>query len=107
MGFLRKQSGVQDQIDQAGRNAAAQEANTKQAAAAQQQALMASAKQAADQQSQLAARDAAAGKASDAAATPLASADVQLQGDSSESATASRNRKRVAFGRNYSTGVSV
>ena len=107
MGFVRKITGVQSQIDATEQNAAAQENATKQAAAAQTQTLMQNAPATAAQQGQLAARSAAEAKASAAVSQPLDSADVQLQADSPDSAAASRNKRRAAFGRNYSTGVSI
>lgn len=108
MGFVRKVTGVQGQIDAANKNASAQEAATKAAAAAAQQQLMQSAKSAAEQQAQMAARSAAEDKASDAVAKPLDNADVQLDENSPDSVTATRNKRRASFGRNYSSGgVSI
>lgn len=107
MGAVRKWTGVNAQVDATNRNAAATIAATEAAAAQQQQQLMAAAKASADQQAQLAARSAAESKAASAASSPLQTADVQLDPDAKESATAGRARKRAAFGRNYSTGVSV
>lgn len=105
MGFVRKITGVQGQIDAAKRNAKAQEDATKQAAAAQAQALNASANAAAQQQAQLAARSAAEAKAASAVSAPLDQADVQL--DDSGATTAARKSRRAVFGKNYSTGVSI
>lgn len=107
MGFVRKITGVQAQIDATNANAAAQEDATKQAAARQQAELMASAKAAADQQAQMAARMAVEQKASDLASAPLESADVQLDQNSPDSVTATRAKRKAAFGRNYSAGVSI
>lgn len=107
MGAVRKITGSQDQTDAINRNADTQAAATKAAADAQQAALMQSAKAAADQQAQMAARNAAEDKARDAASAPLASADVQLEVQPSESAAATRRNRKAAFGRNYSGGVSI
>jgi hypothetical protein len=107
MGAVRKLTGVDKQVDAANKNTDAQVQATAQAAAQQQQALMASARAAADQQAQLAARSAAESKAATAASAPLETADVQLDPDASESAAGGKARRRAAFGRNYSTGVSV
>lgn len=108
MGFIRKISGVQAQIDATNKNAAAQEDATRQAASQQQQALMDSARAAADQQANAAARMAVERKASDIASAPLESADVQLDQNSPDSVTATRAKRKAAFGRNYaSSGVSI
>lgn len=107
MGFVRKITGVQAQIDSTNANAAAQAEATKSAADSQQAALMQSAQASATQQAQLSARSAAEAKASTAVSAPLGKADVQLDTNPTESVSASRNRKRASFGRNYSTGVSI
>lgn len=107
MGFVRKITGVQDQVDATNANAAAQERATTEAARAQQAALAASATAAADSQSQLAARSAAEAKAKDAASSPLATADVQLDANAPDSVTATRAKRKAAYGRNYSGGVSI
>jgi predicted metalloprotease len=107
MGYVRKITGVQKQIEATQANAAAQERATLQAAKDQQAALAASAKAAADQQSQLAARSAVEATAAAAASAPLASADVQLEQDSPDSVTATRAKRKAAFGRNYGGGVSI
>ncbi len=113
MGWIKKQvrnvTGVNDQVDALEQNAAAQERATQEAAARQTQQLQATAKAAADQQSMLAARQAAEQAASDIASTPLDTADVQLDANPTESASATRRNKRAAFGKNYtsSSGVSI
>lgn len=107
MGFIRKITGVQSQIDATNANASAQENATKAAAAAQTQTLMQNAEATAAQQGQLAARSAAEAKAATAVSQPLGTADVQLQPDSPDSAAAVRNKRRASFGKNYSTGVSI
>lgn len=107
MGFIRKITGVQAQIDSANRNADIQEQGIRESAAAQQRELQQSAKAAADQQSMLAARNAAEAKAADAAALPLGVAEVQLAKDTGQSATAARRTRRAKYGTGYSTGVSI
>lgn len=107
MGFVRKVTGVQDQIDATNANADAQKQATLQAAKDQQAALAASATASAQQQSQLAARSAAADKASQIASQPLADADVSLDQNSPDSVTATRAKRKASFGQNYSGGVSI
>lgn len=107
MGFVRKATGVQAQIDATNQNADAQVAATKQAADSQQQALMQSAQASATQQAQLAARDIAATKASDAVSKPLVNADVQLEANPTDSVAGSRAKRKASFGQNYSGGVSI
>lgn len=107
MGYVRKKTGVQGQIDAANRNADAQIAATKQAADQAQQQLMLAAKAAAEQQAMIAGRMAAEKKASDAAGQPLDVAEVQLDEAPTQSAIAAKRSKRASFGRNYSTGVGI
>jgi hypothetical protein len=107
MGFLRKITGVQGQIDATNRNAQAQADATVQASRDQQAALSASAKAAADAQGQIAARAAVEAKASEAASQPLDSADVQLDASPTESVAATRAKRKVSYGRNYAGGVSI
>lgn len=105
MGFLRKITGAQGQIDAAKRNAAAQEEDTKRAARAAESQMMQAAKSAADSQAMLAARSAAEQKASDAVSVPLASVDVSV--DTEAAATSDVRRRRAKFGRDYSTDVNI
>lgn len=107
MGFVRKITGVQAQIDAANANADAQIKATKQAAADQQRSLMETAKAAADQQALLSQRNAASIKAEKVASTPLDSVDVSL--DAGADTTGKRKATRASFGRNYGggTGVSI
>lgn len=107
MGWVRKQTGVQAQIDAANKNAEAQEQATTQAAEAQAMALQDSARAAAEAQTLQAARLAAETKAADVAAIPMGEADVQLQVDAPNSAAAARRKRRTAFGQNYSGGVQI
>jgi hypothetical protein len=103
---LGKLTGADAQLEAARANADAQEASTKQAAAAQQRALMDAARAAADSQIQITARAAAEDAASEAVAQPLATADVQL-GSSEENSPSKRRTRRASFGRNYSSGVNL
>ena len=106
-GFIRKITGVADQVNATKDNTKAQVKATEDAAAAQSAALQQSAKSAADAQAQVAARSVAEDKASTSAATPLGQADVQLSADQADSVTATSQRRKVAFGRNYSGGVKI
>lgn len=106
-GFIRKITGVADQVNATKDNTAAQVKATEDAAAAQSAALQASAKAAADSQASIASRASAEDKASTAAATPLGQADVQLSADQTDSVTATANRRKVAFGRNYTGGAQI
>lgn len=110
MGFLRKLTGVQGQIDSAAAAVEASRANADATIAATQQAtsdaqatMNAQAKAAALQLSQQVARDAAAQKAADAVGTPMEEAVVSLDSPI-KSRAASRSRR--AFGRG-TTGVQI
>ena len=105
MGFLRKITGVQGQIDAAKRNAAAQEMETKRAAQQAEANMMQAARAAADSQAQLAARSAAEQKANDAVSLPLASVEVNV--DTEPTSTSDVRRRRAKFGRDYSSGVNI
>jgi hypothetical protein len=107
MGYLRKLTGAQGQIDAMNANAAASEAATKQAAAGQMAQLQQSARAAADNQAMVSARQAAESAASEAAMQPLGTADVSLSAPQEDTVTAQRSKKRAAYGRNYSSGVSI
>ena len=103
MGFLRKVSGVQSQIDATNRNADAQIEATQKAAEMNQQQLAETARAAAEQQSMMAARNAAMDKAKDAVSVPTESVQVDLA--ATETPGTRRNR-RAQFGRG-NTGVSI
>lgn len=107
MGFVRKITGAQGQIDATNANTKATEDATTQAAQDQQAALAASAQAASQGQASLAARSAAEDKAQQAASTPLGQADVQLDADQSDSVTATSGKRKAQFGRNYSGGVQI
>lgn len=114
MGFVRKITGADAQIKNARREAEAAEKNNeitaaanKQAADAQAQQMIQSSRAAADTQAMLQARTAAEDKARTVASQPLATANVQLDGDPGESSAATRSKRRAQFGRNYSSGVSI
>lgn len=103
MGFIRKITGVQGQIDAANRNTDAQLAASKQAAEAEQRAAQVAAQSVADQQRLIQERQAAADKASQLNQNTLQTADVQLQQDEGGQVAVKR---RASFGRTY-TGVQI
>jgi hypothetical protein len=107
MGFLRKITGAQGQIDSMNRNADIQVAATEQAAAAQTKALNDAAMAAAQAQKQAAARARVEEQAADAASKPLAVADVALDAEQQGSAIGESRRRRASFGRSYGSGVSI
>lgn len=107
MGFVRKITGQQKQIDAANRNADAQVKATEQAARDQQAAAAAAAIAAANAQRAAAERDRVTRAASDAASTPMGTADVALDAPESESAGITRKRTRAQFGKSYGSGVSI
>ena len=105
MGFVRKITGVQKQIDIAKQNAKTQEDAVKQSAQMAERAAMQSAKAAADQQAMMAQRSVAEQKANDAVSTPLATAEVSV--DTGQASTSDVRRRRAKFGRDYSAGVNI
>lgn len=105
MGFVRKITGVQGQIDAAKRNAKTQEDALKQSAQQAEANAMSAAKSAADSQAQIAARSVAEQKAQDAVSTPLAQVDVSVDTDSTS--TSDVRRRRAKFGKDYSVGVNI
>jgi len=107
MGFVRKITGTQAQIDAARANAAATVDATNQAAARQEAQLIQQAKAAADSQAQIAARQAAEAKAASAVSAPLGQADVALDAPSTVSTPVARRKRQASFGTGYSTGVSI
>lgn len=100
-------TGAADQVEAMNRNADAQIAAAQQAADAQVAALNASSQAAADAQRIAADRQRAEAAASDAAATPLAVADVALDPAVTESVATTRRKTRAQFGKNYSSGVNI
>lgn len=107
MGFVRKITGVQSQIDATNANTNAQIDAAKTAADAQVQSLNASARSAADSMRLAADRERVAATAADAASKPLAVADVALDPAVTESAGAARRRTRAQFGKSYGSGASI
>ena len=105
MGFVRKITGVQAQIDAAKDNAAMQEKAIKQAAAAAEANAAQAAKSAAMQQAQLAARSVAEQKAVDVASVPLGKVEVSVESDATS--TGAVRQRRAKFGKDYNTGVKV
>lgn len=104
MGFVRKITGVQSQIDATNKNADAQIEATKKSAELNQAALAETARAAAEQQAMMSARNAATDKAKEAISTPTESVQVDLA--ASETPTTRRGR-RAQFGRGVSSGVSI
>jgi hypothetical protein len=108
MGWLRKLTGVQGQIDAARSNADATNRATEQAAAGQSAALNAAAAATAQQQAIITERQAAEQKAAAIVSAPLATAEVTLnESATSGASTKARRARRTAFGRNYQSGVSI
>jgi hypothetical protein len=103
MGFVRKITGVQGQIDAANRNTDAQLAASKQAADAEARAAQVAAQSVADQQRLTMERQAASEKAAKLNQGTLQTADVQLQQDQGGQVAVKR---RSAFGR-VLTGVQI
>jgi hypothetical protein len=107
VGYVRKITGAQGQIDAMNNNAAAQVSAAKTAADAQVQAMNAGAAAAADAQKQAAARGQAESLAVASASKPLATADVALDESLSGEGTGAVRKRRAQFGKNYASGVSI
>jgi hypothetical protein len=108
MGFVRKVTGVQGQIDTANRNADAQEAATRQSADMAAAASRDAAQAAATQQAQLAARNVVQEKVAEVASAPLDQAEVQLAETPTGSASGVARKRRAVYGTGaYSSGVSI
>ena len=107
MGFIRKVTGQQAQMDAAQRAADQQAASLK--ASSEQAAKVArdSAQQAATAQAAAAARNAAVGAASDALEVPLDNPDVQLSGPAPVSAGETARKRKATFGVGANTGVNI
>lgn len=107
MGFLKRITGVAS-IERANQqNAAAVTAAAKATSEASANASIDQARTIAEQQAQQTARDAAIARAKELSATPMDSADVQLEATGDESAAAAARKKRGQFGRDYMSGVSI
>lgn len=107
MGFFRKLTGAQQQVDAIKENAARQAEATRQAASQAQQQLMQTAKAAADSQALASARMVAETKASDAVSQPMAIADVQLDPNGPLGQMISRRRKASFRASASSGGVQI
>lgn len=108
MGWLKKVTGAQAQIDAANANEAATSAAAKETAAANIKQSQEQAMAAAREQQQIAARQVASDAAQAAVSLPLQSADVQLDAPTDASAAATSAAKRKKFGTGvYSSGVSI
>jgi hypothetical protein len=107
MGFLKKVTGVQGQIDAMNRNADSQIAAAKSAAQAQTKALNDAAQATAEAQAQAAARSQVEAAAREAVSKPLDVADVALDVPTQGSSIAAARRRRNQFGQNYDSGTGV
>lgn len=107
MGFLRKITGMQGQIDAANRNAVAQEQAIEQSTQGTVASMNAAAEAAARQQREFAERQTAEAAAAAAVSLPLESAEVRLDEAPTQSATARRGARRRRFGQSAPTGVSI
>lgn len=107
MGFVRKLTGVQGQIDATNRQADLQIAAAKQAADAQVAALNSASQAASDAQRLAADRARVESVAAASASQPLAVADVALDPATEGSALGTRRKTRALFGRGAGTGVSI
>lgn len=106
MGFHRKITGQQGQIDAAKENTRMQEKAAKQAAEASAAAAQAAAQAAADQQRNMQERAQIEEQAKAALDKPQENVDVQLDAANSNS-TGATKRRRASFGRNYGSSSSV
>lgn len=108
MGWLKKVTGAQAQIDATNQNEQATSAATRATAQANINQSQEAARQAAQSASLIVERQAAADKASAAVSLPLDTAEVQLDSPTTDSAAGAANKKRRAWGTGaYSTGVNI
>lgn len=108
MGWLKKVTGAQAQIDAVNANEAATSAAAKQTAADNIKQSQEQAMAAAREQQQIAARQVASDAAAAAVSAPLDSADVQLDAPTDTSASAASAARRKKFGTGvYQSGVSI
>ncbi len=106
MGFLRKLTGTQGQIDATHRNADVQVAALEQSARDATAQAQASAQAAANQQKMLVERAAAERAAAEAVGQPVEQAEVRL--GPTEGSLANRSKaRRAKFGQSSTTGVRV
>lgn len=103
MGLLRKLTGVQAQINATTAAAESEAKNAEKTSRAQADALNQSAAAVAQNQRMLAERTKVEAQAREAVSKPLASADVQVAENPTETTTASRARKRASFGKSVSS----
>jgi hypothetical protein len=107
MGWIKKITGISSIEDANKSNARAVTAAAKANSEASANAAIDQARTIAEQQAASTARDAAIARARELSATPMDSADVQLEATSEESAAAASRKKRGSFGRDYLSGVSI
>lgn len=107
MGFIKRITGI-DSIERANRqNAEAVTAAAKANSEASTNAAIDQARTIAEQQAASTAREAAIARAKELSATPMDSADVQLEATGDTSAAAASRKKRGQFGRDYLSGVAI
>lgn len=107
MGWLRKVTGIQAQINAAKANAANSIAALKATQQATVSAQVDQARTATEQQAAAIARESAISKANDMLDVPMETADVQVEATGTESAAAASRRKRGQFGRDWYSGVQL
>lgn len=107
MGFVRKITGVQGQIDATNRAADMEAQNLQQQAQAQANALNQAAQATAQNQRMLAARSVAEDAARTQASQALETVDVQLDETPTDSTIGMARKRRAQFGKNYSAGVNI
>jgi hypothetical protein len=105
MGFHRKMSGQQGQIDAAKENTRMQEKAAKQAAEAASASAQASAQAAADQQRNMQERAQVEADVKANLDKPAENVDVQIDAPNTNSAGATK-RRRATFGRNYGSDTT-
>lgn len=107
MGFIRKITGVQGQIDAANLAAEQESAATLKAAQDSANATIAQAQSVATQQAADIARQKAVSDASATLAEPVAQAQVQLDAPSTVSTAAAIRKRKGQFGKNYTDSVTI
>lgn len=107
MGFVRKVTGVQGQIDATNRAADMEAQNLQQQAQANANALNQSAQATAQNQQMLAARAVAEDAARTQASQALETVDVATQDTPTDSTIGMARKRRAQFGKNYSSGVNI
>jgi translation elongation factor EF-G len=107
VGFVRKITGVQGQIDAANRAADMEAQAAMKAAQDSANATIAQAQSVATQQAADIARQKAVSEASATLAEPVAKAEVQLDSTSTVSTAAATRKRKGQFGKNYVDSVQI